>query len=810
MPQRSVDPVLALCAALVAGGIAFVAPGEVGLVSLSVLAFALFGLPRESRTRRTGWVLALAVASGLGLGLCRAARAVLAHEEARARAELSLGAPQRCSARGRVLSSPVRVRDAMRWDAHLSRVVCERGPIGWEGDATLYGGPEGLARGDDVDVVATLGSPQRLWNEAGGDPRPAEAHRGISRSGGTLDARIVQRAHGLMASIDRTRARVRGRIDATFPGDLAPMARALVLGESDLSPDDDRCFRASGLSHLLAVSGMHLVLVLALVLRSLEVLLARVEALAARCDVGRAAAALGIPIAWVYAELAGAGGSTVRAAWMATAALAARSLGRRTDPARAFGLSMGAMALADPLIAFDLSFLLSAGATGGLLAFASPLGRRVARWVPLRVSVASTVVRASATTLAASIPCVPILARFAPTVPLGGVLANLLAVPVGEGAALPLCLAHALLGWWPSAELGSARAASGALVLVRSVARAFATPALTAEIPRPTSWQLAVMAVGAAAVLLLGRRRGPALAACAATTLLLEVGARRAGNPRGELRATFLDVGQGDAAIVDLPDGQAMVIDGGGLVGSPIDVGTRVVAPELRARRRAELAAAVLTHPHPDHFGGLSTGLASVRVASFWDSGEGETEGVGGAYQAMLQTWRAKGVPIRHPEAVCGTQEVGGARVDVLAPCPGFSSDVGPNDNSFVLRIVFGSRALLFVGDAEREEENKLLQTAGNRLRADVLKVGHHGSATSSSPAFIAAVAPREAIISAGSRNRFGHPHPATLATLAAAGARVWRTDRDGAVVVTTDGQSLETRSLAVRAPKDSTGSSGR
>ena len=774
------DFVVALGSALVAGPLLGVAPLETAVVAGACVLLA----PLSSR--RTRALLALVILVGLMFGFARSHQRIAVYLSERARLDRELPPIARCAGRAVVTGSPVLQGESLRWSAEFDGASCDGGQVWHPFRATLYGGPSELARGDTVEVIAEVGAPQRLTNRATGDPIPGETRRNALRSGGALDVRIVTKGRGILAWIDRARAHVRARIAATFPAETAAMARALVLGEADLAPEDDEAFRTSGLAHLLAVSGMHLVIAVVSFVAALRALFVRVEAFAGRVEVGRIAAVVGIAVAWAYADFAGGSGSALRAAWMLSAAFFATAIGRRSDGPRALGLSLLAVGLADPLAIYDVSFLLSGAATAGLLAFtvdfprASPFDR--------------TFARSASATFAATLPCAPILARFAPTLPLGGVLANLVAVPLGECAALPLCLLHAVLGFFPAAEGGCALAASGGLWLVREVARAFASSTwLSVAIPPPTSWQLVALAIaqGSLVVLSSGLRRRAVVLACAAVAVLAELGAIQAGVPHGKLRASFLDVGQGDAALIDLPSGEALLLDAGGLVGSPIDVGARVIGPTLRARRRRDLSVVLLSHPHPDHYGGFLSGIRGLRVASVWDTGQGEREGVSGAYAHFISQMRARNVPVLHPETLCGSRLLGGAIVEVLAPCPTVTPDRGPNDNSYVVRITFGNRGFLFAGDAEIEEEADLVRASAGRLRADLLKIGHHGSRTSSSRAFLEAVAPREAVISVGARNRFGHPSQGTLLALRNAGARVWRTDQDGEVIAETDGTSL-------------------
>jgi competence protein ComEC len=225
-------------------------------------------------------------------------------------------------------------------------------------------------------------------------------------------------------------------------------------------------------------------------------------------------------------------------------------------------------------------------------------------------------------TLAATVGTAPLLLAFGATLPVHGLAANLLAAPLGEFVALPASLLFVLASPWPWAEYALARVATGALRSVRAVAFAASTgPFATLTIPPPSDLQLALLAITACMLVARITPRRWVLVGALLALGAAEVHARGDGAPVGSLRITALDVGQGDSLLVDLPDGRAMLVDGGGMVGSGIDLGRRVLLPVLAARRRQRLDVVVITHPHPDHYLGLLTSLPSLQVGELWESG---------------------------------------------------------------------------------------------------------------------------------------------------------------------------------------------
>jgi competence protein ComEC len=606
-----------------------------------------------------------------------------------------------------------------------------------------------------------------------------------------LDVAAIVPGGSLGGAVDRLRDHVRARIFATYHADAQALGRALVIGEGDIDEPTSRAFRETGLAHVLAVSGTHLVVAALSVLAALRTLLVHVPAIAARFDVERPIAALGIPLVLAYADFTGRSGSVMRAAWMLSAALLARALGRRPHAPRSVAASILAGAVADPLVALDASFALSLASTAGLLVLARPLARVLGADGPPATSALGRawvgLARSMSTTLAATLACGPVTLCLGPSLPVLGVLVNLVAAPLGELIALPVALAHGLLAPLPLVERGAALVASGALRAVALAAHRAASTGLVLALPPPTAWQLAFLPALALGAWAASTRKARLGWACVALVVLvaLELGARARGAPRGLLRVSALDVGQGDALLVDLPDGSLLLIDGGGIPASDLDVGERVLLPALRARRRERVDVMLLTHPHPDHYGGLSAVAAALPVGEFWHSGAEASPG--GPVHRLLTGMSDRGAILKNPGDLCGNpRSFGGATVEVLAPCPRVDPALGANDGSLVVRIAYGAHAALLVGDAEHEAEARLV--GAGLPRATLLKVGHHGSATSTGEALLAAVAPSFAIVSCGARNRFGHPHPTTLAALEAHGIDLARTDRSGEVRFVTDG----------------------
>jgi len=684
-----------------------------------------------------------------------------------------------------------------------------------------------LLPGDEIEVTGALRLP-RGYRVPGAPPDERFADsRGAAALLSTDWSRVTERGGGGALALAPWRAaallqrRMARRISsAAGDADRDGVLRALVTG--DVSAMSERVaagYRDSGASHVLAVSGLHLAAVALFAFAALRRLWSAIPALALRVDATLAAALGAAPLAVGYTMVTGAPPSAVRSLWMVVLLLVGAALDRRARLRDALGAAALAMLVARPASLYDPSLQLSIAATAALALFmgarrdpAAP-ARSIARvWRGLR-----ELVIASLWTWAAT---APICAFHFGAVAMAGPAANLIAVPAVELAALPLGLAGAALSeLWPG---GGAALLTLAAALTARVSAALGRVAAwipPLAMPAPglldmAAWCALLLAAAAwlrlrGAMLPRAVRRRRALVAVGAGAALALAGAQLwrgelAPRRREELRAAFVDVGQGDAAVIELAGGGVWLIDGGGLPYSlPVrdrDTARRLgespgregVARYLAERRIRRIDLAILSHAHPDHYRGLGAIARAAHIDQLWMARRPAGAPVDGELARLLAELAAGGTRVVSPPAGAVLRR-GGATLSLLAPGPSpddgdpsAAADPvrGENDNSLVARIDFAGRRLLFTGDIEEEGEDDLVRERGAAaVAADLVKVPHHGSRTSSTAALVAATSPRWAVISCGPMNRFGFPHPEVVARWRAAGATVLSTDRAGTII---------------------------
>lgn len=646
--------------------------------------------------------------------------------------------------------------------------------------------------GDRVRFRSKVTEPVNYGIPGEYDYRRHLAYRGIHATAfvrSTDDILLMRQAVAFPAQrfFDRTAVRLGNAI-----GEQSPLhggvLRALLLGERGfVSKELEGAYTRAGVNHILSISGFHVGIIALVIYRVLLAVFSRFEHAALYLNLRRTALLATLPPVVFYLFLSGAAPATVRSVLMIAIVTIALWLERETDPINVLIMAALGMLAANPPSLFDISFQLSFLALWGLVVL-TPLFMH-----PFR-DLDDGTAKKIALLLAASAA-----ATFATFLPVGysfhqasitGIISNVFIVPLmGYGAVVAGFAALPLIAFAPSAA-GLLLAPASWLIAASNWIIELLARIPTIPLHGVTRIELLVSFLLLLGLTLLTRRSWRILAVGSASVALaaLNLPAMAGDDPR--LVLTLLSIGQGESAVVELPDGKTMLVDGGGsLHGDGAEVGERLLVPALWNMGIDSIDYLVLTHPHPDHLEGLLYLSKVMPVGQFWETGlPSENRSLAELRVRLAQ----RGVPVRRLSAETPAFAAGGALVEPLWPRTGSGKrDEHVNDDSLVFKLSYGGTSILFTGDIGTSAERSLASDPA-RIRCTVLKVPHHGSRHSSSPCFLDASSPQLALISAGRRNSFGLPSPETLNRLQQRGIEIYRTDRHGTVQVVCDGTTWE------------------
>ena len=702
---------------------------------------------------------------------------------------------------GTLRHEPEKLVNRSRWQVAAERVWHPAGAEEITGDIliTLRSLRRDWRYGDRVRFWIRPNTPRDSGNPGGFDYATYLSRRAIYATGFLDNDQEVEllgrHRSSIRVFIEDLRRDIRQFIGRNLSHDNSALLAALVVGDmGGITKETRTAFTAAGVNHVLSISGLHVAMLGLVVFVLIRYGLQFSTALMLRANLFKVAAFFSFLAVLFYTALAGAMVPTVRSAIMIGVYQLAVLLDREEEVFASLTFAALLIALFWPGVVADISFQLSFLAVlfivWGMRRFHGWLAPKrrdelpqERSWLAARLRQASLHLMVP---LLATLGTGPLIAHYFGHLSLAGFVANPLIVPLVGFVIVPLGL---MIGFFavlaPEAGILFAPVAEKLISLTAWLVQLLANlPLANIGVPSPNAFEIALLYGLLVSVFAFGKA-GHRMTALAIGIALLAAdvaywwGER---HERKELRVTHLNVGQGDAAVVELPGSKVMLIDAGGTAVGDFDTGEAIVAPYLRSRKILKVDYLVVTHPRIDHYGGMRAIANEFSPQEFWS---GAARGQTGRFEDLEETLEQRKI-LR--VALDDRQPC--RRIDQVNLCALYPPVEKSEEGSVVLRLEYGKMRYLLAGDIDKRDEMLLLQRA-DEVRSSVLKVPRHGSPTASTPAFVAAVRPSLAIVSAGARSRNEAQREEVAERYQQAGAEILQTSRDGAIIIESDGNTL-------------------
>lgn len=593
----------------------------------------------------------------------------------------------------------------------------------------------------------------------------------------------TEKMNQFIAFSKRIRDRLKNIINILIGPPYNNLLIGILLGErNDLSSEIKDIFLESGIMHILAVSGLHVGIIIAALYFILKLV-----------PLSPPLKAIIIIISLIfYSSLLGFRSSVLRATLMLFPIIMGNLLNRKRNVYLSFYFSAWIILLFNPLLLYEAGFLLSFTVTFFMIYLPPILYKIFSGFNPYLKKPLSL-------SLAAWIGIFPLSAYYFNKVSLIGVIANLFIIPL-VGIVVITGFLFTIIGFI-NLSLANILAKITYIILISInwLAKIFSSlPLAYINIKQPSIIAIfmfyllifCIFKIIYPKMCLLQIRRRNLITVLMVIIIIIFF---QQSYPSGELIVTFINVGEGDCILIETPQGKNLLIDGGGTPFSNFDIGNKIVVPYLRRKGIQHIHLIILTHPDLDHLEGLMTVVKEMKVSNFVDSGI-VSQNI--EYQKLINLINEKG--ISYGSLIAGDQIILSKNLEILVlnptSHPDFYSKTDLNNSSLVLKLFYKNARILFTGDIEEEAEKEILLNQYT-IRSDILKIAHHGSLSSTSPDFLEKVNPKIAIISVGDNN-FNHPHPLIINRLEDYGIKVYRTDQNGTIVIQTDGDRYKLNTL--------------